>query len=337
MPYKEFKKNVGAYFPFEYLLDFLEFLNKNKDIIKVITYRDLPWRNDFDYLNNYPKEFARWRRQLNWGKKDRNIIYVLIQHDVDSYPERTLALLREEERLGIPSNVMIFKRRTDRYYYEKTGQLVFTDYDLDYNYLRRLEKEKGFTIGYHSNAFEQALFNKKKGFEIFKNDVEALRKNFNIFFISPHGGARNENGFSNNILPIPSSLKRSLRWVQNRHTVRFDGQYSDGGINLPGYKSLKERDLKDFVKTWESGKRYRVLIHPEYYHTSYIPSPRMTGTHWYDNLLEFYSDGHRGSIWEDVVLTETGDLSNSKPIQINPNFSFRHSLKKFVRKCCVWK
>jgi hypothetical protein len=317
-----------SHFPLEYFVDFLKFLRKHDDVIEIITYDELSWGNDYDYTHNYPKELKNWRRGLYKGLRDNRKIYVLIQHDVDGCAECTMTLLREEERLRIPSNVMVFNRRIHRRLLESTGELQYTDYDLDYQYLRHLQDESGFVIGYHSNAYEQARFDLDKALLIFEDDVRDLRKYFTIKYFSPHGGARSPEGLSNNILPIPESLKFSLRWVQNRQSVRFDGQYSDGGLNSPE-RDPASRDLRDFVRKWEPGRRYRVLVHPEYYHTPYTPSPRMIGTPWYDNLLSHYESKKGISAWDNVHFK----TENEPPIDKVARFVV--SLKKLIRRYYV--
>jgi len=300
-----------GYFPFEYVVDFLRFLRRHKRVIKIITYADLPWEDDLDYENNYPLELRNWKKNVENGAISSRKIFVLLQHDVDSASERTMALLREEERLVIPSNVMIFNRRINRKHLEATGELLSTDYPLDYEYLCHLQDSKRFVIGYHCNTFERALFDREKAIGIFEEDVRMLRSHFNIRFFSPHGGARSPEGLSNNCLQIPESFKNSLRWVHNKKTVRFDGQYSDGGLNSPQRDPLN-RDLRDFVRTWKRGKRYRVLIHPEYYHTPWTPSPQLTGTPWYDDLLNFYSSGRNCSTWNKVRLARSESFFRKK-------------------------
>ncbi|UCD34445.1 MAG: hypothetical protein JSU90_09105, partial [Nitrospiraceae bacterium] len=149
-----------GYFPFEYFADFLKFLRRHDESIQVITYNDLPWGDDFDYENNYPGEYSNWKLQLKKGERDDTKIYVLLQHDVDSSPERTMAAIREEDRLGLPSNIMIFLRRVNRKYLKKTGKLLYTDYLDDrseYDYLHYLQESRRFVIAYHSNAFDQSL------------------------------------------------------------------------------------------------------------------------------------------------------------------------------------
>lgn len=286
---------AGGYFPQEFFVDFLRFLRQNDDVIQVITYDDLPWEEDYDYEKSYIDEYKRWKKQADPEK-----IYVLLQHDVDSSPYRSMAILKEEEKLGIPSNSMIFNKRINRRHLKKTGELLYTEYDLDFELMKRLQDEHGFVFGYHNNAFEQSLYDDQLAEEIFIKDVEELRKKLQIKYFSPHGGAASPDGKNNKDMDLPEKLKNEIRWVANRFTVRFDGVYSDGGINSAN-RDPKKRDLRDFVRTWKRGKRYRVLTHPQYYHTPCEPSPRMKGTEWYDDLLLHYENSDV-SVWDDVTI-----------------------------------
>jgi hypothetical protein len=287
---------AGGYFPLEFAFDFLRFLREHDDVIEIITYEDLPWGDDVNYERSYPSEWKVWKKELRQGERDADKIYVLLQHDVDSVPERTIRLLREEEALRLPSNVMIFRERVNRRYLVRTGKLRLTGYDVDHDLLSRLESDHRFVIAYHSNTYERAGFDYAKATELIAEDVAALRERFRISFFSPHGGPPGPDGNSNNAVEPPASLKDSLRWVANRYTVRFDGMYSDGGINSPK-RDPAGRDLRDFVRTWRRGGRYRVLLHPQYYHSPTQSSPRMQGTPWYDELLR----NPVGS-WNDVRL-----------------------------------
>lgn len=288
-----------GYIPFKYYSDFLKFLSSNKNI-EVITYDDFDWGEDFDYENSYLSEFKSWSRKIKEGDLDKDKIYVLIQHDVDTAPERTLAVLREEERFSIRSNVMFFNKRVDRRYYQKTNILRYTDYEIDFDEYNRLQ-EKGFVFGYHSNALDQAFFDNKKAQKIFEEDVAVLSEKLNsqIRYFSPHGGLKSPAGFTNNSLPVPESLKGQIRWVANRRTVRFKASYSDGGINSLS-RDPSKRDLRDFVRSWCPGNRYRVLTHPQYYTSPCGRSPRLSGVSWYEDVLSAYSSGYGGSVWGDV-------------------------------------
>lgn len=286
--------------PFGYFTGFLDFLRRRADRLQIITYRDLDWGEDYDSTGAYPDEQHRWKEQAKQLAKEGRAL-VLIQHDVDTQPERTLAALREERDRQLPSNVMIFRRRVDRHLLKETGTLAYTEYALDHQFLKELEDER-FVIGYHSNAMEQALWDRSRAERIFLEDLAALRASFDVGFFSPHGGVVGPDGTKNRDLEITDASSLGIRWVHNGRTPRFTASYSDGGLN--GRKlDPATRDLRDFVRTWEPGGRYRVVIHPQYYNNDpYEPPPLLAGTAWYDDLLQAHSKDPGTDSWAGVEL-----------------------------------
>jgi hypothetical protein len=205
---------------------------------------------------------------------------------------------------------MIFNRRISRRRLQATGELVYTPYALDTELLATLQREEGFVVGYHSNAFEQSLFDTERALGIFTADVEALREKFDIAFFSAHGGTPGPDNLNNRDLPVPESLRTSLRWVHNGHSPWFTATYSDGGINSPK-RDPARRDLREFVRSWRPGGRYRVLTHPQYYSFPCGRSPRLSGTPWYEEVQDCYSREPPISAWgglqsevEWVIQTE---------------------------------
>lgn len=288
----------AAYIPLGYYADFLRFLAANPERIQVITYSDLDWSDDVDFARSYPGEKQAWQGGLKTGRWDPEKIYVLLQHDVDTRPERTERVLELEEHLGIPSNVMIFTERVNRRHLQATDELLFTDYPLDYAFLKRLEKQ-GFEIAYHSNAHEKAHFDMDLAQDIIRSDVATLREHFDVRFFSAHGGTVGPNGRNNRDVPLPPDLAGWLRWVHNGASPYFTKSYSDGGINSPK-RDPADRDLRDFVRTWKPGGRYRVITHPQYYNDPCNVSPRLSGTPWYEEVRETYNI-YNGSAWIDVA------------------------------------
>ena len=294
------QKGEAAYFPFKHLSDFMEFLHEHRRHIEIITYDDLAWGDEFECEGAYSSEKMRWLDRMRRSEIDRKKIYVLLQHDVDTREERTFTLLREQERLGLRSNVMVFRHRVNRRHLQATGELELTPYKLDIDYLKSLEHQ-GFVIAYHSNAYEQALFDVDRAQAIFEQDVAWLAKRFDLKYFSAHGGTPGPNGTNNRNVPVPASLRQRLRWVHNGHSPWFTASYSDGGINSPKRDPAK-RDLRDFVKAWRPGSRYRVLVHPQYYHQPCKTSPRLAGVPWYEEVQTFYRTTPERSIWEAVAL-----------------------------------
>lgn len=288
------------YFPYSYLRGFLELVASNSELINVLTYDDLDFGDDADHEHAYPSEQARWREGLRNGRWDSDRIHLLIQHDVDRFPERTHQAVRDEIELGLRANVMVFHRRVDRQSLQQRGVVAERDYDLDVDLLARAEREHGFVIGYHTNAYERAAFSAARFPELFGEDLAALRQRFAIRFFSPHGGARDPQGWSNAWMELPEEFRGDVRWVHNRYTVRFDGNYSDGAINAVR-RDPAGRDLREHVKTWERGRRYRVLIHPQYYCTPNVRSSMLERAEWYVTLCEAAGGDPSFDSWREVV------------------------------------
>jgi hypothetical protein len=294
-------KSAG-YFPRRFLTDFLKFIRDNRADINVLTYASLPWGDDSDYEGGYSQELARWNAGLQAGEFDRAMAHVLIQYDVDSRPERTMALLAVPEHNAVPANTMIFNRCIDRVALKNDNILKPKDYRIDYAQLTRLEGE-GFVTGYHSNAVEQEHFDLKRALAIFFEDVQELSARFKVRFFSAHGGVVGPKGEKNRSLEIPRDRRRDLKWVHNGASPRFKASFSDGGHNRTNI-SPAERDLRDFVRRFQPGQRYRVLIHPQYYDVQPHASKRFSGTRWYDELL-VRAATDTTSLWSDVRLGES--------------------------------
>lgn len=269
------KKRYG-YFPFEYLRHLLHYL-KNNNQFEIITYDDLSWQEEDSPLEFYPNEYKNWVK-----KADRNKIYILLQHDVDFLPEKTHNLLEEELQCDIKSNVMIFNKRLDRPKL-KENELLFTNYEIDKNLLKKCEK-RGFIVGYHNNAVEQALYNLQNAEKIFKNDVGELKKSFNIKYFSAHGGVPNNEKINNTSMHY--KYDRKLLWVHNKISVKFEKTYSDGGINGKN-TNPDERSLVSFLNNMKCGKRYRILLHPQYYDNNVKMNKNIENEVWYKNIIQF--------------------------------------------------
>ena len=279
-----------AGFPANYIDSFMRMLAEPERNIEVITYSDLEFGNDFDYEGSYMGEWKTWRESISSGDRDPSKIYVILQHDVDDCPERTHRLLGVQEELGIRSNVMIFNRPVNRGMLAKTGVVEYVDYPIDTSLFLRLQEE-GWLFAYHSNSFEQAGFDFDKAGQIFIDDVEALRSHgFKIEFFCPHGGARDSEGQSNVHFGMPEEMRKSVRWVLNRHSIKLNGVRSDGGFrNRENWDNL---DLREFVRAWKPGKRYRLNLHPQHYDNDFHPHEPFMSSPWYRDLVEAADSGY---------------------------------------------
>jgi hypothetical protein len=126
--------------------------------------------------------------------------------------------------------------------------------------------------------------------------VASLRSRFDIRFFSPHGGIAGPDGSNNASIVVPNDLRAAVRWVCTGHGPKFDGSYSDGGIKSPR-RDIARRDLRDFVRTWRPGKRYRVLTHPQYYTDAAQPVDELLRAQWYRGLFE-----GPGGTWDDLTI-----------------------------------
>ena len=284
--------------PLNYYRGFLEYLSKNSDSIEIITYNDLPWGDDYDYKINFPDERKKWINEI----RDKNSIYLLIQHDVDAYPELTEKMLRLEEKFGIRSNVFVFNRKIDREALQVKGEVRYTGYNVNWQYLKQLE-QNGVVIGYHTNAYEQSEFDNKLAQQIFLDDLKELREKYDVRYFSAHGGVRDSRGYSNVNIALSDGIIKSARWVHNRYGVRFDYVYTDGGAVNRKYPY--EMDLVKFTQQMKPGNRYRVLIHPQYFNDEIHRSNNLSGYTWYEKAIHESSD-NKGlyHLWQEKKYSE---------------------------------
>jgi hypothetical protein len=289
----EFDAAPNFRFPYAYLEGFSRFLHEHQDRIRVITFADLEFAPGDDYRDHYAAEFSRWKSKVRNTPWMQRTVFVLLQYDVDHLPEQTVRLMSDQAKLGLRTNAMIFHRRISRRWYERHGEFRELPYALDRNQLARLQAQ-GCVVGYHNNAYDRSGLDPARAAEIFAGDVAALRQDFHIRFFSPHGGIRDAEGRSNSAIEPSPALRDSLIWVQNRFGLRFDDQFSDGGLNH-SKRDLRRLDLIDFVSHWRPGRRYRVLLHPQYYGDPVSPAPRLCGLRWYDRLLQAYAEPANGT------------------------------------------
>jgi hypothetical protein len=281
--------------PFRYLAGFIEFLARNRDRINVVTYDDLAWGDDYDHLGSYPDEWINWKAQ----HADSDKIHVLVQHDVDAVPAATNEIVQVELDQGVPANVMVFARLHNRSKLARRGAVVFEPYPIDIDLLKRAQRDNRFVVGYHSCCVEQVKWDLDAAVELFQADLQRLRENFDVRYFSPHGGIPGPQDQNNFDVPLTEEHIRSARWVHNRFSPSWSGSFSDGAlITVRGRSRL---DLRDVVRTWTPGHRYRVLTHPQYYAQDVVRHPAMESAEWVQELHLAYERGER-DFWRDVTL-----------------------------------
>ncbi len=99
--------------------------------------------------------------------------YILLRHDVDLLPERSLTIAQIEADLNIYST-----------YYFRTTRDVFKPL-----FIRQIA-ELGHEIGYHYEVLDKAKGDIKKGIELFEEELRDFREIYGIKTICMHGNSR---------------------------------------------------------------------------------------------------------------------------------------------------
>ena len=228
--------------------------------VEFMTYDDMPWEDDTDHINSFPKEWERWRQRLRADKDMQKKVHVLIQHDTDSGPAETLAMARMEAAFGVRSSIMTFARRPLR-----VGEPEIETYRIDWDGLQSLVRQ-GFVVGYHCNALHLACFDEAHAPQAFTDDlVDLSHRGFRIDYFTAHGGPSSPTGVGNSGIDYPGLTGSSVRWVNTRYSPRFDGYFSDGGKGSNRSGVDRFSDLREFVAGMRPGGRYRILIHAQYF------------------------------------------------------------------------
>ncbi|MDD5177486.1 MAG: hypothetical protein PHQ05_13800 [Sterolibacterium sp.] len=253
--------------------------------VEFITYDDLDWGDDYNYTESYPVEFARWRDSLKNGQRDPEKIYLLLQHDCDSGPLSTMQMAALEASYSAKSSIMLFNKWKG---FKGVGEPEI--YPNDWESIRKL-KALGFVFGYHCNSLENCNYAIGKVFEEFDADVRELSEKLGeISFFSPHGCRADSFGNVNASFEYPLHSEHKIRWVHNKHSVKFNGYYSDGGLATRLAKGGdKLLDLESWIDKLVPGRRYRALIHAQYYSNEYHKPVSGATDDWYLSICKRYS------------------------------------------------
>ncbi len=251
-------REYGSVFPLGYYEEFLALLRERS--VRTLTYRDLfEGCDDRDHAAGYPREHEHWARH----RRDPGCIDLVIQHDVDFAPAFTRRMVALEALHSVRSSIFIFGEREPGV--PPDSPYDDTPYEVDHAFFAGAER-RGFVVGYHQNALS-LTGDLDAAVDRFRRDVAALRSRYAIEFFCPHGGRPVEVAGAprhNLDVPMPAELARSLRWVYNRHGLRFSGRFSDGGLRrITDPKRLDGLDLLRFARGMEPGKRYFALVHPQ--------------------------------------------------------------------------
>ncbi len=181
-------------------------------------------------------------------------IDVILQHDADRQPYKTIEMLRRQQRMGVRSSAYFFRERNIW-----DGDLE--PYDINIQALHELQ-DSGFEVGYHLNAAELEGYDQSRTRFRILSDVAWFRKHFSITSFVPHGGRPAPTGANNDCVDYDGALN-DLWWVYNgrgRYGVIKDHTWSDGLV----YTALLS-DPRQVARTIAPGSRVLFLMHPQYY------------------------------------------------------------------------
>ena len=200
-----------------------------------------PWKYYLRFLEIVKHREGRFitMSQALAGDYESKRINVLLDHHIDFYPVETEVMCRWELENGVVSNVYLF----NRFVYDDTAQRkTWSVEDLNIAFYQNLEAN-GFEIGYHQNALG-LVRNSRVGRtysreidkadyyaaqKVFAEDIDNLRKYFNIRTFIPHGAGEGNAQLTE--LPIGYE---DVVWV-----------YNNAGRNGTCEPPLKWRNFSD--------------------------------------------------------------------------------------------
>jgi hypothetical protein len=193
---------------------------------------------------------ARWT-----GLRRPTVPHVLLHHDADRQPAKTVEMMHLERRLGVVSSNYFFVRRCPRWDGDEEP------YAPDYPELQRLESA-GFEVGYHLNAMERANYDPVVALRVADEDVEFLRRRIRLRTFVPHGGRPGPNGQNNESIPYYGQIGE-LVWAYNGRGVFNEVAWSDG--HAEGERAVRLKDPRVLASHLKGRVRAHFLLHPQYY------------------------------------------------------------------------
>lgn len=185
-----------------------------------------------DRLRRRGFRFVTWHQLLDDQIPDRSRA-IILQFDLDAGVKSMVRLARDLLAAGVTANLMIHRRARHWYVYDLE--------DLDLDSLQGLE-QAGWCLGYHHNALTNltgfahggvpASDTISRAQELMREDVETLRRRFDIRTLTHHGG-----NVINWRVPVPDDL--DVVCVDRQFSPDLwqgiDRKFSDGGfLSRPG-------------------------------------------------------------------------------------------------------
>lgn len=258
--------------------------------------------------------------------------FVVMRHDIDRFPNNALKTAKIEKELGIKST-----------YYFRSNKGVF------HTKIIKQIKEMGHEIGYHYEVLSEANGDQEKAIELFRNNLEQLRKICDVKTICMHGR------------PLSKFDNRDLWKKYNYEDYDIVGEaYLSVGEELNYYSdtgrcwSLKDNvrdfipgaspqvivettdDLIKLINSRELSNLY-ILTHPERWSSSIVSWSAYysmdLGVNLGKNILIQYG-GRKNRLHENRSLSITVDIEDwyHIPSVCGSDFSVYKDVKEFFEK-----
>jgi len=231
-----------------------------------------------DFTHSIYEELLKAFKEANYSfvtvreyfEKEPNTPLIIMRHDVDRYPNRSLEMAKLEYKLGVKAT----------YYFRTIPQTFKPDIIKEIASL-------GHEIGYHYESLAQTDGDFNRAIEDFKRNLDALREIADVKNIAMHGRPTSKwdsrwlwREFDYRDFGIISEPYFDIDFNRVFYATDAGRAWGDEGINLRDrvdskfdLKISSTQDLIDAINNTLMPKEVMLNIHPE---------------HWAKNRLQWY-------------------------------------------------
>jgi hypothetical protein len=188
--------------------------------------------------------------------------FIMMRHDVDRYPKRSLAMAKLEHDLGVKST----------YYFRTIPQTLKADIIQEIASL-------GHEIAYHYESLAEHNGNYEKAIKDFEENLERLRKLYPVRNIAMHGRPTSKwdsrllwNRYNYKKFGIVIEPYFDIDFNEVFYTTDAGRAWSNETINLRDkvntrfeYKFAHTKELIELIEHEELPKKLMINIHPEHW------------------------------------------------------------------------
>ncbi len=193
---------------------------------------------------------------------DKNRAFIMMRHDVDRAPQRSLAMAQLEKKLGIKTT----------YYFRTIPQTFKKD-------IIREIAALGHEIGYHYENLAQSNGDYKKAIEDFKENLESLREFYPIKNIAMHGRPTSKwdsrmlwNRYDYKDYGILSEPYFDIDFNEVFYATDAGRAWNNEAINLRdkvdssfNFKFSTTQELIELIENEKLPKKIMINLHPEHW------------------------------------------------------------------------